>query len=318
MTRPLLLLWLDRAELYRRALEAAGIADRFEIVSVPGDADPGSDLLGRTAALLAWRVPPGRLTAMPALRWIQAQTAGVEQWLAREDLGPGITLTSARGTHRIAMPENILAALFHITKPLTRAVMQQRESRWAPLVSEPLAGKTLGILGLGAIGAELARKAEALELQVIGTRRVPGPVAHVRKVYPTEGTDEVLGRSDFVLTLLPATPATENFMNAGRFAAMLPSAWFLNFGRGSLVVDADLITAVTKGTIAGAILDVFRTEPLPADHPFWTTPGITVLPHLGGHHPNRDAIVARLFSENARRFVEGHPLEAVVDRTRGY
>jgi phosphoglycerate dehydrogenase-like enzyme len=242
----------------------------------------------------------------------------MEHWLADPGLREGTILTCARGAHRVQMPENILAALFFLTKPLMQCALDQRESRWVRRISEPLAGKTLGILGLGAIGQELARKADALEMKVIGTKRSPAPLAHVAKVYPPGETDEVLGASDFVLLLLPSTSETENFMDARRFRAMRASAHLLNFARGALVVDADLVEAVRSKTIAGAVLDVFRKEPLPDDHPFWTTEGIVVLPHIGGLHPERDAGVAEVFVANARRFLAGEQLETVVDRARGY
>jgi len=216
------------------------------------------------------------------------------------------------------MPENILGALFHLTKPYMPIALDQRESRWTKRMSVPLAGKTLGILGLGAIGQELARKASALEMRVIGTKRTPVPLPNVERVYTQEDTDEVLGASDFVLLLLPSTRETENFIDAKRLRAMKPTAWLLNFGRGALIADADLITAVQSKTIAGAVLDVFRQEPLPVTHPFWKTESILVLPHLGGGHPERSKAVAELFADNARRFLEGLPLNAVVDRARGY
>jgi phosphoglycerate dehydrogenase-like enzyme len=185
-------------------------------------------------------------------------------------------------------------------------------------MSVPLAGKTLGILGLGAIGQELARKAAALEMRVIGTKRTPESLPHVEKVYAQEETDEVLGASDFVVLLMPSTAETTNFIDAKRLGAMKPTAWLLNFGRGALIVDADLIAAVQAKTIAGAVLDVFRQEPLPATHPFWKTEGILVLPHLGGGGPGRSAALAEMFAENAQRFLAGEPLNAVVDRARGY
>jgi phosphoglycerate dehydrogenase-like enzyme len=255
---------------------------------------------------------------MPRLRWIQSSTAGMDQWLAAPDLRADVTLTCGRGSHRVQMPENILAALFFLTKPLMQCAIDQRDSRWTRRVSEPLAGKTLGILGLGAIGQELARKAEALEIKVIGTKRAPAPLPHVATVYPPQATDEVLGASDFVLLLLPSTKDTENFVDARRLRAMRKNAWLLNFARGALIVDADLIEAVRSKTIAGAVLDVFRKEPLPPDHPFWTTEGIVVLPHIGGAHPQRDAAVAEVFVANARRFLAGQPFETVVDRALGY
>jgi phosphoglycerate dehydrogenase-like enzyme len=120
------------------------------------------------------------------------------------------------------------------------------------------------------------------------------------------------------LLLLPSTAETENFMGTARFLAMRRNAFLLNFARGALVVDADLIEAVRAKTIAGAVLDVFRKEPLPADHPFWTTEGIVVLPHIGGLHPARDEAVAEVFVANAERFVAGQPLLTVVDRSLGY
>jgi len=114
------------------------------------------------------------------------------------------------------------------------------------------------------------------------------------------------------------TAETRGYMNAARIRLMKPSAYLLNFGRGDLVDDADLVAAVGAKTIAGAVLDVYRAEPLPADHPFWVTPGITVLPHIGGLHPERDRLVAELFVEDLRRFVDDKPLLHVVDRARGY
>lgn len=318
MVQPAVLLWLNEAEVYRDAVERAGLAQRVALHTLPANGKPPSEVLAGCEAMLAWRVPPGLLGRAPRLRWVQALTAGVEGWLARPDLPPTLTLTCARGTHRVQMPENILAALFHLTKPFAAAAFDQRERRWSRRVSEPLAGKTLGILGLGAIGREVARKAAALELIVIGTKRTAETVPHVARVYPPEATGEVLTASDFVLLLLPVTAETRGFMNAARLRAMRPTAYLLNFGRGELVVDTDLVEAVRARTIAGAVLDVFTTEPLPVDHPFWVTEGITVLPHLGGLHPERDELVAALFVENLGRFLSNRPLLHVVDRQRGY
>lgn len=233
------------------------------------------------------------------------------------ELPPHVVLTSARGTHRVQMPENILGALFHLTKPFAQCASNQRGARWKRQPSTTLARKTSGILGVGAVGAELAKKAAALELRVIATRRSADAVAGVERVYPAAATDEVLGQSDFVL-LLPLTRDTENFMNATRFKAMRSGAYLLNFGRGGVIVDLDLVAAVRDGTIAGAVLDVFREEPLPAAHPFRHTAGIQVLPHIGGMHPQRPEMVANLFADNARRLFAGDPLRNLVDRARGY
>jgi phosphoglycerate dehydrogenase-like enzyme len=245
-------------------------------------------------------------------------TAGVEQWLALPDLPANLTLTCARGTHEESMPENIIGALLFVAKPYAAALENQKRRKWVHSVAQPLSGKTLGILGLGVIGRHVARIAAALGLRVIGTRRRPEPMANVAKVLPPERAPEVLGESDFVLLLLPATPDTDNFINAERLGMMKPSAWLLNFGRGHTIKDDDLVAAVKARKIAGAVLDVYRQEPLPAEHPFWTTEGIIVLPHIGGPHPQRDRFVARLFVENLARFLDGKPLKEIVDRKAGY
>ena len=318
MTKPLLLLWTDGAEPCARAIAAAGLDQRLRIETVPRAATPDAAQLDQAEALLSWGPPAGMLDRMPRLRFVQALTAGVEHWLARPDLRDGIALSCARGTHRVQMPENILGALFHITKPYAAIVADNAAARWTRRVSTTLAGRTLGILGLGAIGAELARKAAALEMRVVGTKRDAAPVPHVEKVLGPDGTDEILAESDFVVLLLPATPATETFIDASRLGRMKRDAWLLNFGRGALIKDDDLVAAVRAGTIAGAVLDVFRTEPLPADHPFWAEERILVLPHIGGLHPERDSMVAALLVENLRRFVDGAPLTQIVDRKAGY
>ena len=317
MSKPVCVIWLNEAKVFAQALAQAGVADQFEIHSYKVDQTIPDDIAARTEALMAWR-PGNALKRMPKLRWLQAMTAGVEMWLGHADLSNGTTLCCARGTHRVSMPENILGAIFHLTKPYMNIALDQRNSHWAKRQSVPLAGKTLGILGLGAIGQELARKADALEMRVIGTKRRVETLPHVAKVYPQEATDDVLAASDFVLLLLPVTPDTENFINTRRLRKMKSSAYLLNFARGALIVDNDLIAAVQAKTIAGAVLDVFREEPLPATHPFWQTEGILVLPHIGGGHPNRTDAVAELCAGNARRFLAGEKLDAVVDRAAGY
>ena len=313
-----ILLWTDSTAAYTAAITAAGLDDRVVIDTLSRKEKPSAEQLARTEALMAASVPPGVLPMMPKLRWAQSMTAGVEGWLALPDLPSGLTLTCARGTHKESMPENIIGAMLYATKPYAAAVANQKNSKWVQSVAQPLNGKTLGILGLGAIGQEVARIAQALGMRVIGTKRRVAPMEHVDEVLPASRTDEVLAQSDVLLLLLPATAETDNFINAERLAKMKPTAWLLNFGRGHLIEDDDLIAAAREKKIAGAVLDVFRQEPLPAEHPFWQAEGIIVLPHVGGPHPQRDTIVAKLFVENVRRFVDGAPLKEVVDRAAGY
>ena len=315
---PHLLLWTDSPGPYIDAIAKAGLSDRAVIDTLGRKDKPSEAQRAATHVLLAGGVPPGLLPTMPNLKWAQSLTAGVEGWLALPDLPANLTLTCARGTHRESMPENILGALFHITKPYAAIEEDKKQSLWRHRVATPLNGKTLGILGLGAIGQEVARLATALGMRVIGTKRRPAPMPGLAEVLPPDRTNDVLAASDFVLLLLPATPETDNFINTERLGRMKSSAWLLNFGRGHLIKDDDLIAAVKAKTIAGAVLDVFRQEPLPKEHPYWTTEGILVLPHIGGPHPDRDSIVARLFVENLRRFLDGETLKEVVDRAAGY
>jgi phosphoglycerate dehydrogenase-like enzyme len=315
---PTLLLWTDSPGPYIDAIRQAGLSDRVTIDTLGRGEKPSE--AQRTAAnvLLAAGVPAGVLPTMPNLRWAQSLTAGVEGWLALPDLPAGLTLTCARGTHKESMPENILGALFYISKPFAAVAEDQKQSLWRSRVAAPLNGQTLGILGLGVIGQEVARLATALGMRVIGTKRRPEPMAHVAEVLGSDQTDAVLAQSDFVLLLLPATPETNNLIDADRLRRMKKTAWLMNFGRGPLINDDDLIAAVEAKTIAGAVLDVFRQEPLPKAHKFWTTEGILVLPHFGGPHPQRDRIVARLFVENLGRFLDGPPLKEGVERAAGY
>jgi len=317
VTRPSVLIWLDDAAPYLKAAEAAGFGSSVQLVTTSLKSDPPDALLAQADALLAWRPPTRLATRAPRVRWIQSLTGGCEQWLGA-DTPVGAVLTCARGTHRVQMSEHILAALFLCSKDLAGIVLDQAAGRWRRRVNPTLAGTTLGILGLGAIGVEVARLAAGLGMRVIGTKREPGPVPHVERVDPPAETARVLGESDYVLLLLPSTADTRGIIDKAALAGLKPGAWVLNFGRGDLVVDTDLVAAVRERRIAGAVLDVFTTEPLPVEHPFWTTPGIVVLPHVGGLHPERDTLVAGLWVDNLQRFLADRPLLQVVDRARGY
>jgi phosphoglycerate dehydrogenase-like enzyme len=316
--RPTVLLWTGEPQPYIRAAEAAGLNGAFEFSTAAFPAEPDDAALARAEVLLGWKPPRECARRAPRLRWAQSLTGGMEGWLASPDLPADLVLTCARGTHRVQMPEHILAGLFIASKQLAPIVLDQRERLWTRRTNPVLAGTTLGILGLGAIGTEVARKAAALDMRVIGTKRDGKPVPHVARVWSPDGTDAVLAESDYVVLLLPSTTETRDLMNRARLSRMKPSAWLLNFGRGDLIVDDDLVAAVRDKQIAGAVLDVFRKEPLPAEHAFWTTDGIVVLPHVGGLHPTRDDIVAELFVDNLKRFAAGQPLREVVDRARGY
>jgi phosphoglycerate dehydrogenase-like enzyme len=181
---PNLLLWTDTPGPYIDAIRQAGLADRVGIDTLGRRDQPSEAQRAQTQVLLAGGVPAGLLPTMPNLRWAQALTAGVEGWLALPDLPPGLTLTSARGTHRESMPENILGALFHIAKPYAAIEEDKKHGLWRNRIATPLNGQTLGIVGLGAIGQEVARLATALGMRVIGTKRRPVPMPGLAEVLP--------------------------------------------------------------------------------------------------------------------------------------
>src|SRR6476619_196492 len=183
-SRTPVLLWTDSTAAYLDAIKAAGLADRVAIDTLPRKDKPSAEQLARTEALMAPVVPPGLLPSMPKLRWAQSMTAGVEGWLALPDLPKNLALTCARGTHTESMPENIMASLFYIAKPMAVAAANKKLGKWVHTVAQPLTGKTLGILGLGAVGQEVARMAAAFGMTVIGTKRRPAPMTHVAEVLP--------------------------------------------------------------------------------------------------------------------------------------
>ena len=183
-SRTHVLLWTDSTAAYLDAIKAAGLTDRVVVDTLPRKEKLSAEQMARTEALMAHAPPPGLLPAMPKLRWAQAMTAGVEGWIALPDLPANLTLTCARGTHRESMPENIIGALLYVAKPYAAAVENQKQRKWVHGTAQPLTGKTLGILGLGAIGQEVARIAAALGMRVIGTKRRPEPMANVAEVLP--------------------------------------------------------------------------------------------------------------------------------------
>src|SRR6185503_3683205 len=181
---------------------------------------------------------------------------------------------------------------------------------------ERLAGKTLALVGLGDIGRVVARAAGALGMRVIGVtrsgRRVPG----VERVYRSRDLRRGLAAADFVVLVVPLNDATRGMIGAAELQAMRPTAWLLNIGRGALIDEKALVQALERRTIAGAVLDVFPTEPLPRDHPLWDLDRAVITPHISG--PNMPEEIAPVFNDNLARYLAGRPLRHVVDRRRGY
>jgi phosphoglycerate dehydrogenase-like enzyme len=274
--------------------------------------------LPEVEVLFVMRPPRGHWARASRLRFIQTIGAGVDSVLPAPDLPERVLIANARGLHADHMSEFAVALLLALAQRLTRVLEQQREHRWRPFVRETLEGRTLGILGLGAIGEAVARKARALGMRVIGTRRSGEPSPHADRIYPPSGTDEVLGQSDAVVVLLPLTPETRGLLDRQRLSRMREGAFLVDLARGEIVDEEALAESLKQGHLGGAALDVFAEEPLSAESPLWDTPNLLVTPHMAGLIGDYLDRALEIFFENLGRLERGEPLRNEVDRERGY
>lgn len=222
------------------------------------------------------------------LRWIQSISAGTEGLDRLDAVRRGVPVTKMSGVHGVPMSETTLGYILYFLRGFDQIAADRRARRWhkpdAPAPRE-CRDQTVGILGLGEIGGEVARRCSGLGMRVIGCRRSPHETPFVDEVYPADEIDRVLAASDFVVCLLPHTPETERSIGAARFAAMKPTAVFINIGRGAVVDHAALADALDRGTIAGAALDALDPEPLPPESPLWDMPNVLITPHCAADSP---------------------------------
>lgn len=240
------------------------------------------------------------------LRWIHTLAAGVETLPFDALRARNLVVTNSRGLYADALGEFVIAAMFWFAKDLRRLMRNQDGHRWEPFDVGWLQGKTVGIIGYGGIGSAIGRRAAAMGMQVSAVRRTEGDV------------DDVIARSDYVVLSTPLTPATRGLMSAARIAAMKPDAVLVNVSRGGVVDEVALVDALRGGRIRGAALDVFATEPLPANHALWSLDNVLISPHSADHTADAHERATRFFLENLRRFKRGEPLENVVDLREGY
>jgi phosphoglycerate dehydrogenase-like enzyme len=254
------------------------------------------------------------LPRMPAVHWVQSTWAGVTPLLglARRDY----LLTGVRGVFGAQMAEYVFGHLLAHELRLAERRERQRRREWWTADSGTLEGKSLGIMGTGSIGRHIARVAVALGLRVSGFSRRGRACAGFERVYPAGELAEFLAAADYLVCVLPDTPETKHLLNEHSLRAVRPRCVLVNVGRGSLVDEDALAAALRRGDLAGAVLDVFGREPLPADSPLWDAPGLTVTAHVSGRSRPRD--IARIFVENYNRFQAGEPLHDPIDFEQGY
>jgi phosphoglycerate dehydrogenase-like enzyme len=264
---------------------------------------------------------PSLLGRAGRLRWLQApQAAPPAGYYFPELVAHPVLVTNFREIYNDHIGAHIMAFVLAFARGLHCYVPQQLARQWRPAPLDTgvihLPEATALIVGVGGIGAEAARLAAAFGMRVIGVdaRRREAPPG-MAELHPAEALDRVLPGADFVILTVPHTPATERFMNRARFRRMKPTAFFINIGRGMTTALGDLVEALGAGEIAGAGLDVFEEEPLPADHPLWTMPGVLITPHTAGHGPYLDERRFEILLDNCRRFAAGQPLRNAVDKS---
>jgi len=273
-------------------------------------------LVGEAEILYAWKFPPHLYAKATRLRWLQVMGAGVD-WALVPELPPGVILTRAPGVFGPWMAEYVIGWCSWVTQRMETYREAQRRGRWLDhVLPDRLLGKTLAIVGLGDIGRDIARAARVFGMRVLGVSRRGRAVREAERVYPVGQMARALRQADFVVILLPLTPETHGIIGVDAFAAMKPTAWLLNVARGAVVNETALLETLEHRRIAGAVLDVFATEPLPPYHPLWRLDNVVITPHISG--PSMPDEIAPVFNDNLVRYLEGKPLRYLVDRERGY
>jgi phosphoglycerate dehydrogenase-like enzyme len=299
---------------------------QIEILHKP-NYDDVEECLRDSEIIFSFSLRPEQFRLAQNLRWVHAPTAAVHQLLFPELVKSQVILTNAHEVHGPVVAEHVIALIFALAKKIPQAALLQQKRTWGqdaiwndgPRPRE-IAGATLGLIGLGSIGRNVARMASALGMRVIAVREHPEKEKPngVAAVYDPAQINDVLPQSDYVVVAAPLTEATRGLINANRLAAMRQDAYLINVGRGPQVDEAALADALCNRRIAGAALDVFEQEPLPPESPLWPLENLLITPHTAGLTENLWQRHYELFSENLRRYLGGVPLLSVVDKQKGY
>jgi phosphoglycerate dehydrogenase-like enzyme len=262
------------------------------------------------------RFPRSALFESPTVKWVSVGGSGTDH------LGPWnpekVTVTNAAGVAADMMAEYALGAMLSFSLRLRTFSAHQRARTWIAGAVEPIEGKTLLLLGLGRTGQALARRAKAMGMTTLGVRARPRPTPDVDEVHGADELPGLWGRADFIACCVPLLQSTRGLVGAAAFAAMKPSAVLIDVSRGGVIDEAALLSALDAGRIKGAALDVFSTEPLPADHPLWGYDNVIVTPHCSSVSDGVELKTLTMFADNLGRYRRGEPLENVVDPRRGY
>lgn len=266
------------------------------------------------------RLPVEYFDAAPNLRWFQAANAGLERLDRAGILQRGFMVTNGSGLASAAIAEWCIAAMFALAKQFPAYLRHQSEGRWERMRGGvALQGKTCGIVGLGAIGRETAKRARAIGMRVVASRRtVDGSDPDCDELLPYANLEGLLRQSDYVVLCVPLTRETTHLIGREQFAMMKPTASVLNIARGEVIDQDALVEALKAGTIASAALDVTTPEPLPAGHELWRLPNALITPHVSGASDTREVTAAHLFVENLQKYLAHEPLKNLARPELGY
>lgn len=308
MTWTILIYFSTRAQQYAEALKP--LLPECRLIACSTEAEAAAHV-AEADILLTGRFPDELYQHATRLKWVQIAWAGIDH-LLDAPLPDGCLLTRTEGLFSARMSDYTMAHILAHSIQLPRMYANQAAHRWEHFEIGKLEGKRLGVAGAGSIGSEIARKGRAFGMEVWSLVRSPRPVAHTDRVFTPAEVDEFTAGVDYLVSTLPKTPEAIGLIDPRR---MRPGALLINVGRGITIAEEAILEAVRSHDIQ-AVLDVFIDEPLPPEHLFWSTPGITVTPHLSGFSVPSE--VAVYFAANVRRFVASEPLVGVVDRKRGY
>jgi phosphoglycerate dehydrogenase-like enzyme len=283
-----------------------------------------ADMIAGTGAEVVYSVrfsgaplfPRRALLESATVRWVSVGGSGTDHLLPWDPTK--LTVTNAAGVAADMMAEYVLGAMLAFSLGLPGFARDQRARRWAARSVAPIEGRTLVILGLGRIGQAVARRAKAMGMVTLGARVRPRPTENIDEVHGIGDLPMLWARADFIVCCVPLLETTRGLVNTRAFAAMKPTAVLIDVSRGGVVEEAALVEALGAGRLRGAALDVFTTEPLPADHPLWGYDNVIVTPHCSSVYDGWEVKSVRMFAENLARYRRGEPLENVVDPTRGY
>jgi len=290
-----------------------------EIVTEADAAIGAARLQGIDGVFTEEVLPDELVRQMPSLKWLHVTRGGVNTYLTPTLKSRPIQVTGSKGIHGTVFSEFALACILMLAKKLPECIDAQKQKRWQKLAPFEIEGKTIGIVGLGTIGLELARKAKALGMRVIATKRTAtAKPDYVDELGTAEFLPQLLMQSDFVVLLLASVPSTFNIIGENELRAMKKSTYLINLTGGRAIEEGLLVRALKEGWIAGAVLDAFAKQPLPEESELWNLPNVIITPRIAGITSQKWPALLPVFQENLRRFIAGEPLQNLVDKALGY